>query len=216
MQIPIHFLRCDALDNLSMQECGVYIENNFPKVPIQSVNWPEATNYQPICLVTGAYSERYIYVHFIVRENGLRAENVKNLSPVADDSCVEFFLKTPDSKEYWNFEFNCIGAVNASHRVTRPNAIRLNDDEIASIKRYASLGNEPFGEKEGIHTWTLTVAIPRELIKLTNKENLSHIFGNFYKCAGKAAYPHYLSWAPIKSEKPNFHLPEFFGKIYFD
>lgn len=216
MQNPIHFYRCDALDNLNMQDCGVYIENNFPKSAIQSVNWPEVASYQPICMVAGAYSKQYIYVHFIVRENGLRAMNEKNLSPVADDSCVEFFLKTPNSKEYWNFEFNCIGAVNASHRETRPNAIRLNDSEIASIKRYASLGNVTFGEKKGIHTWTLTVAIPRTLIKLNDSGNLSHLFGNFYKCAGKAEHPHYLSWAPIKSDKPNFHLPDFFGKIYFD
>ncbi|MDD7096358.1 MAG: carbohydrate-binding family 9-like protein, partial [Bacteroidales bacterium] len=133
--------------------------------------------------------------------------------PVANDSCVEFFLKTPTSDEYWNFEFNCIGAVNASHRVTRPGAIRLTDEQIASIKRHPSCGTEPFGEKPGIHTWTLTIAIPLTLIGINSADMPSHISGNFYKCAGKATHPHYLSWAPIKSEKPNFHLPEFFAPI---
>ena len=118
------FLRCNALDALSMKECGEYIENNFQKLYVDTVNWPSVTAYQPICAVMGAYSDKYLYVHFVVRENGILAENHKNLSPVANDSCVEFFLKTPTSDDYWNFEFNCIGAVNASHRVTRPNAIR--------------------------------------------------------------------------------------------
>lgn len=211
-----HFHRCNALDTLSIKDCGTYIENHFSKLFVASVNWPSVTAYQPICAVMGAYSEKYIYIHYVVRENGILAANCKNLSPVANDSCVEFFLKTPLSEEYWNFEFNCIGAVNASHRVTRPNAIRLTDEEIASIKRYASCGTEPFGEKAGIHTWTLTIAIPLSLIGLESKCMPTHIMGNFYKCAGKSSHPHYLSWAPIKSEKPNFHLPEFFGKIFLD
>lgn len=207
------FLRCDALDTLSMKECGEYIENNFQKLYVDTVNWPSVTAYQPICAVMGAYSEKYLYAHFVVRENGILAENYKNLSPVANDSCVEFFLKTPTSDEYWNFEFSCIGAVNASHRVTRPDAIRLTDEEIASIKRHSSCGTKPFGEKPGIHTWTLTIAIPLTLIGINSADMPSHISGNFYKCAGKASHPHYLSWAPIKSEKPNFHLPEFFAPI---
>ena len=27
--------------------------------------------------------------------------------------------------------------------------------------------------------------------------------------------PHYLSWMPIDTPKPDFHRPEFFGKINF-
>ncbi|MBO7233161.1 MAG: hypothetical protein J6V16_08435, partial [Bacteroidales bacterium] len=26
--------------------------------------------------------------------------------------------------------------------------------------------------------------------------------------------PHYLSWQPINTEKPDFHRPEFFGTLY--
>ena len=106
--------------------------------------------------------------------------------------------------------------MNGSHRILRPDATRLTHEEIESIKRHSSCGTVPFGEKEGIHTWTLTAAIPRELIGLEKGNYLSHVFGNFYKCAGKAMNRHYLSWAPIKSEKPNFHLPEYFRHIYFD
>ena len=212
----LQLYRCDLLDTLSIEECGAYIEKHYPKVSLSAVNWPSVAPYQPLCIVTGAYSEKYIYIHFVSREYGLRAVNTENLSPVADDSCVEFFVRTAPGKEYWNFEFNCIGAVNGSHRILRPDATRLTHEEIESIKRHSSCGTVPFGEKEGIHTWTLTAAIPRELIGLEKGNYLSHVFGNFYKCAGKAMNRHYLSWAPIKSEKPNFHLPEYFRHIYFD
>ena len=29
----------------------------------------------------------------------------------------------------------------------------------------------------------------------------------------KTAHPHYLSWSPIGTEKPDFHRPEFFGEL---
>jgi hypothetical protein len=39
--------------------------------------------------------------------------------------------------------------------------------------------------------------------------------GNFYKCGDHLKVPHFLSWNPIKTEKPDFHLPAFFGKMRF-
>ena len=39
------------------------------------------------------------------------------------------------------------------------------------------------------------------------------IRANFYKCGDKTAHPHYLSWSPIDTPKPDFHRPEFFGEL---
>jgi hypothetical protein len=36
---------------------------------------------------------------------------------------------------------------------------------------------------------------------------------NFYKCGDELSVPHYISWAPIEAEKPNFHRPDCFGKM---
>ena len=165
--------------------------------------------------VTTDYSDKYIYVDFYVRGNNLRAVNHTNNSPVAEDSCVEFFLSIPESKEYWNFEFNCIGTVNASHRETRENPTRLTDCEIAQIKRYTSCGTVPFEEKEGIHSWNLMIAIPFSLIGLDATNLPELIKGNFYKCGSKTRTPPLLSWSPIEYPKPDFHRPEFFGTIEF-
>jgi hypothetical protein len=38
---------------------------------------------------------------------------------------------------------------------------------------------------------------------------------NFYKCADRTSHPHWLTWAPVDSPAPNFHLPDAFGIMEF-
>lgn len=199
------------LNNMDIEQVGDFLELESEKHSIACRNWADEYPYHPVTIFTVGRSDDAIFIDFFVRGNYLRAVNYKNNSPVADDSCVEFFMKLPGSDEYWNFEFNCIGAVNASHRKDRKHPCRLSDDEIATIKRYASCGNKPFNEMEGMFNWSLTIAIPFSLIGLTAFP--AEIKGNFYKCASATKMPHYLSWAPIRTENPDFHRPEFFGKI---
>ncbi|MDE6332301.1 MAG: hypothetical protein K2L80_06835, partial [Muribaculaceae bacterium] len=127
--------------------------------------------------------------------------------------CVEFFVEPRKGGEYWNFEFNCIGTVNASHRFSRPEPVRLTDDEIDRIRRYASCGSRPFRELEGIFTWNLLVVIPLDIIGVEYNGSPVEMRGNFYKCASAASQPHYLSWNPIDTPHPDFHQPDFFGDI---
>ena len=124
-------------------------------------------------------------------------------------------MQLPGSPEYWNFEFNCIGTVNASHRERRDAPVRLTDEQIASIRRCPSCGTRPFEEMEGLFSWNLIVAIPFSLIgiDITAPDAPKQIRANFYKCAGKTSMPHFISWAPIDAEKPNFHRPDCFGII---
>jgi hypothetical protein len=57
----------------------------------------------------------------------------------------------------------------------------------------------------------------REAFEFHQLKSLKNIKckANFYKCGDELSQPHYLSWNNIKSGKPNFHLPEFFGEINF-
>jgi hypothetical protein len=49
----------------------------------------------------------------------------------------------------------------------------------------------------------------------SSKESLSgkKIKANFYKCGDKTEEPHYLSWSPIDTPEPDFHVPSFFGLL---
>lgn len=203
------------LDDMNLEDVCDILEQSTAKHSIDCRNWKNEYPYHPVTIFAIARSRKYIYVDFFVRGNFLRAINYTNNSPVSEDSCVEFFLQVPGQKEYWNFEFNCIGTVNASHRETREHPIRLTDEQINLIKVYPSCGTRPFEEMEGLFAWNLTIAIPFSLIGLDADNLPDYIMGNFYKCGSKTGLPHYLSWSPIKSEKPNFHCPESFGKLYF-
>ena len=203
------------LDEMLLEDASNFLEQEETKHHIGCRNWAEKFPYHPLTAFTIAYSNKYIYVDFYVRGNYLKAVNYTNNSPVAEDSCVEVFLQVPGSKEYWNFEFNCIGTVNASHRETREYPTRLNDNEISQIKRYASCGTRPFEEMEGIFSWNLIIAIPFSLIGINENELPEKILGNFYKCGSKTSNPHLLSWSPIVYPKPDFHRPEFFGELFF-
>ena len=213
-KIEVPFI--ERLDTVSMEEVCSILEAEAPKHGINCVNWEKEFPYHPITVFSIAHSEKYIYVDYFVRCNYLRAVNYRNNTAVSEDSCVEFFFQLPGSDEYWNFEFNCIGAVNASHRKDRKNPIRLTDEEIAKIRRYASCGETPFNELEGLFNWSVCVGIPFDLIGINNADMPLTIKGNFYKCASATGMPHYLSWNPIKTEKPDFHRPEFFGTIVLE
>lgn len=180
---------------------------------IDNANWSEEFPYKPLSSFTVAHDGAYIYIDFFVRCNYLKAENFENNSPVSNDSCVEFFVAPNCDNHYWNFEFNCIGTINASHRTERKNPTRLNDDELRQVLRYASCGNKPFQEIEGIFSWNLLVAIPLSLIGIKYIGKPIKMKGNFYKCASGCSQPHYLSWNPIYTDKPDFHRQEFFGDI---
>lgn len=212
----IHAPYLPELDNLRPEDVEILLEEKAGRHSLESINWRKQYPYHPLTVFYIAHSDKYIYVNFFVRCNYLKAVNYQNNSPVSQDSCVEFFLSSKKDEHYWNFEFNCIGTINASHRTERAHPIRLNDEELATVIRYASCGNNPFEELEGLFTWNLLIAIPLELVDLKYEGNPIEIKGNFYKCASGTSLPHYLSWAPINTEKPDFHRPEFFGNIILD
>ena len=203
------------LDKMPLRTVGEYLDSNVEHQVIASVKWSEEFPYKPYTTFVIAVSRTRLYVFFSVISNDLRAVNTVDLSPVADDSCVEFFMQVPGNDEYWNFEFNCIGTLNGSHRVERSAPTRLTQSELASIERYASCGTEPIQEQEGTYCWDLTVSIPLSLVGLDADNLPEYIKGNFYKCAGKTAHRHYVSWNPIIAPKPDFHRPDCFGTLWF-
>lgn len=216
MNTPLEIPRIDRLDDIDdVNAIIATLDDKGARGDISCVNWHEVADYRPRASFSIAYSSQYIYIDFITRCNNLRAVNTADQSPVSQDSCVEFFIDPLGDGHYWNFEFNCIGAINASHRRERPNPTRLTSEELATVRRYASCGTKPFCEIEGLFTWNLLVAIPLKLIGVDAEAMPDNARANFYKCASATARPHYLSWHPINTPKPDFHRPEFFGAIKF-
>lgn len=208
--------RVDALDGASTaQEREQTLLQYGATGLIDRVNWPEASAARPFAAFVAAYSSTGLYINYIVRGRGLRAENTTDLSAVASDSCVEFFVEPHGDGRYWNFEFNCIGALNASHRVERDKPTRLSPEELAQVKRWPSLGTDAIADTDELHSWQLMVFIPFSLLGLDGAPAHS-IRANFNKCGSATVEPHFLSWSPIRTPKPDFHRVEYFGTLTFD
>ena len=188
---------------------------------IDKINWDTHT-YKPEVAFRIMHSDTEIYLQYKVKENGLRATYGFDAGsrPYTDD-CVEFFMIPSDVEpSYFNLEMNCIGHGIFNWGPTRQERYRGDDSIVSQIRRESSLGSEPFGNKEGEYEWTLTIAIPKSLYTQRDK-NLADFSGrtvraNFYKCGDETAVPHYLSWNPIGTPKPQFHAPDYFGELKFE
>lgn len=161
-----------------------------------------------------SYNNDAIQVIFTTKGAPLICNHLANQEAVSEDSCVEFFIQPIEGGEYFNFEFNILGYVKASHRTDRANSTRLEPADIARIKREPVYhADEPFVfENLEDDTWILTVSIPWSLIGVTPEPGMK-FRANFQACCSAANPPYYLSWSPIVTEKPDFHRPEFFGEI---
>lgn len=204
------------LDSITLDEAMPMIEEQGIRCSIDSLNWPNEYPYHPLTVVNAAHSDEAIYLDFFVRCNYLRAVNSENNTPVWEDSSVSFFIRPTVDGDYWNFDINCIGAINAARRTTRRPVERLSDEEIATIKRYASCGSQPFREVEGLFSWNVMMRIPLALIGVKYEGAPLLMKGNLCKCATGTSQPHFLTWNPVGTTHPEFHAPESFGDIILE
>ena len=202
-----------TLQGLSLEAIADALSARSASCEIACANWQAEYPYQPHTTVHLARTEAFLYALFIVEAEQVRALHTCDLEAVCEDSCVEFFLANADNTRYWNFEFNAIGTCNASVRRDKKTDVRrLSEAELQSIMRYPSLGNAPIAGTDATVAWSLLVGIPMALIGCEG-EVPPTLRGNFYKCGDKTARPHYLSWSPIPTPAPNFHLPQYFGEL---
>ena len=170
--------------------------------------------YKPDVRVAIAHSDDYIFLKYFVTENSIRAVNSQINSSVWEDSCVEFFIHFNDDKGYYNFEFNCIGTPLVGFGKSRSERDLLTTEIVSTIQTESFISKV---KKKDAVCWELSVAIPLSVFNHHSFSSLSGKEGsaNFYKCGDQLPVPHFVAWNNIQSAEPNFHLPEFFGEIYF-
>lgn len=139
--------------------------------------------------------------------------------PVCLDSCMEFFAIFDGGKNYLNFEANALGTMCLQYgmsRESRRTALRyLKADEMFKAVPAVEDGR-----------WSITYEIPIEKLQAFYGEDLTadtfvsgYTFtGNFYKTGGKdnTGNEHYAMWNEVDTENPDFHRPEFFGKLIIE
>lgn len=181
-------------------------------------NWEEEFPYSPIAKVWLWHNEESLFLNFEVEEKFVAANAKNDNDKVSKDSCVELFIAF-DNSGYYNLEANCAGKILLSHRKARKVDVNYAPQQIlAKINRIPSLGKNTFECKRLDEKWCLRLEIPAEVFFKHDFKNLSGVKAkcNLYKCGDELPEPHYLSWQPIMTDKPDFHRPEFFSPICFE
>ena len=152
-----------------------------------------------------------LYVRMTAKEKNIRATLTEPLSQVCNDSCLEFFFapKTDDAR-YFNFEWNRLLSVYLGFggaRKTRARQI-LKDPK-------ALFAPAAFDTADG---WGIEYRIPKAYIQMymPDFELRGEAACNFYKCGDETEIPHYLAWAPLSSDTPDYHRRQDFGKLIFE
>ena len=190
---------------------------DVPLLEIGNYLWMR-NNYKPKVDAQICYSDNFLFLRFEAFEKEIRATYAEINSPVYKDSCVEFFFNPfPEiSETYFNFEINPLGAMLVEFGKDRKrNALSV--DEIKGIEVDASV-TAPVEGLHGAESWRIYCKIPLAIFeRYYRKEFLfDNAKGNFYKCGDETKFKHYGAWNEIISEKPNFHLPQFFGELIFE
>ena len=177
-----------------------------PALSIDKVLWTEDAGIRAegqLC-----YDDDNLYVHMRALERNIRAEYSEPLSPVCNDSCLEFFFRIEGEENYFNFEINPNGCMCIQYgKEKRFDIVRENGREYFGV----SVNRTGDG-------WEVFYRIPLEFIRLFHRDFSfdRNIMANMYKCGNKTLNKHFIAWSEIESEIPNFHLPEFFRKMSFE
>lgn len=203
----------EGLENMTLQELDLAMEKSAAKFAVCENNWPKEAPYTPDCNGSIARTASHLAVMFHVRGLDLRATQIEDNGRSWEDSCCEFFVTDPYDGTYYNFELTCIGSLLSSKRKSRLDSVLREKEDVARVIRHSSLAHEEAEISDRIFSWTVAMLIPYDLIGIDRDNVPVSVRGNFYKCGDLTAHPHFLSWNPIGTPKPDFHRPEYFGEL---
>ena len=177
----------------------------IPKLTLDNILW------EPDCGIRAdaqlASDGEHLYVHLSAAETNIRAEYTEPLSPVGQDSCLEFFFMPADGDRYFNFEMNPNGCLYIGCGHNRNDHITLYRGDMTDYFQIRT--------NRTADGWEVFYQIPAEFIRVfyPDFQFTGALRANFYKCGDKTVQKHYLSWHPVLSEKPDYHRPQDFGTL---
>jgi hypothetical protein len=206
------------------------IDANWDKPQWQKIEAIDIKNYmgelsafKPAVQAKMMYSNENIYIIFRVSDQYVYCITKNINGPVWEDSAVEFFF-APDTSlplSYFNLEINCGGTPLMHYNlIPRKEFKKISIEDIEKIEIAHSLPKIVDPEITEPVTWTIEYRIPIDVLRkysnVTQPKPGIIWRANFYKIADKTSNPHYLTWSKVDNDKPNFHLPQFFGILKFE
>ncbi len=182
--------------------------SNVAAADVKTTNW-DGYSYRPHCTARLEYiRNKGFQVQLVCYESAPLARYKNFLDPVWTDSCMEFFVNfaPQNTNKYLNIEMNSAGGW----------LVGFGDGRYDRIvpEGFANYAKPPKAVVEQ-DRWSVTLFLELDLIKRIfgefDPEDGYRFCGNFYKCGDQTPSPHYLSWSPVTTPRPEFHSPECFG-----
>ncbi len=190
-------------------------------------NWHEkSSSHRPLTYFRVLYDRHALYVRFDVMDRHVRCIQKKPQSNVCEDSCVEFFVQPAPGKAYFNFEISAAGTMLLyfieDARRRRAGGFHKYAPVAPEWLRQVEIGHSLPGLVRrpiaGPLAWAIAYRIPLALFTAHLGEcgvARGDVWrGNFFKCGGDPAYPHWGMWSDV-GKKLNFHQPQAFGELVF-
>ncbi|WP_126664917.1 carbohydrate-binding family 9-like protein [Haloterrigena salifodinae] len=181
---------------------------------------------KPLTTGRALYDDRAIYLQYHAEDTDIAASVTELNGPTYRDSSVEFFADpTPDDdSRYFNFEPNCCGQFKLAWQERDWEARGIGRDLVSSdVAATVDVETSVPGPTKDPHPddeeWWLAAALPFDALEALTGVTLAPTSGtewrgNFYRSGVPTAQK--ATWNPIEKPEPDYHSPEYFGRIRFE
>lgn len=158
------------------------------------------------------WTDEFLYLAYACDDKYIWADHYNTNASVSIDDCVELFWNpSPDLQaNYYQFEINALGNILSIMRGTRQTIM------LPHISQHidGTLNNDGDTDKGWVVEMALRYSEYPELSTATPPKD-----GDFWRiglnrCGGKSNYQ-YSQWSASQTTKPNFHVPDDFGRLNF-
>lgn len=184
--------------------------DNVPVANVDIFKWTD--NYKPETFAQVVLVKGYgLVAKLTCNESNPYTKCVEDGQDVHEDSCMEFFVSF-DGINYINIEANSDAVKKIGFGPDRHDRRKVWLEypgyfEVASFK--------------GRNQWSLIEVLPFEGIKKLypdfDENKLDEIKANFFHMGTNPNGPDYYygMWNEVMSKNPDYHLPEYFGRLVF-
>lgn len=191
---------------------------DVPSLSIDEYPWYVGGEKQATS-VRAVWSDDALYLRYDCQDRHIHATHVGVNSFVWNDSCVEFFVApNPDRPHnYYNFEINCTANYLMGTHCDWGEGYRDLSRDVG-LEISSTVAGPTKEESSDDNGWSVLVRIPWNHF-VNDAPHLPPQAGdvwraNFYRLGGKTD-PQFAAWSHIDLPKPQFHAPQFFGRIEF-
>jgi len=160
-----------------------------------------------------------LYVGYYCHDRHISGYVRERHGPVSRDDCVEVFISPNPEKprNYYGFEINVIGTMlNFIRADWWTGGLRWEPDGVVYRTSYHGLPKKDESPEDD--HWILELLIPFRNFARDAAHTPPHP-GDVWRLnlnrAGGKTNAQYSTWSPVKTPRPNFHVPESFGYVHF-